>query len=132
MIVVGVNHRTVPLELLERLAVPGERLPKALGDLVSRDDVAEAVVLSTCNRTEIYATAEKYHGTMGDVRNSLSEMTHVAPEAFADHLYAYHDTAAASWYAYRWSANASGGTCVISESEFRTSPMAPWYFSAVA
>ena len=82
MIVVGLNHRTVPLDLLERMTVPAERLPKALHDLVSREHITEAVVLSTCNRTEIYATAEKYHGAMGDVRNSLSEMTHVAPEAF--------------------------------------------------
>ncbi|MCU1379302.1 MAG: glutamyl-tRNA reductase [Acidimicrobiales bacterium] len=114
MIVVGVNHRNVPLELLERMTVPAERLPKALHDLVSREHVTEAVVLSTCNRTEIYATAEKYHGAMGDVRNSLSEMTHVAPEAFADHLYAYHDTAAV---AHLFSVAAGLDSAVIGESE---------------
>ncbi|MCU1486262.1 MAG: glutamyl-tRNA reductase [Actinomycetia bacterium] len=114
MIVVGLNHRNVPLELLERMTVPAERLPKALADLVSRDHVTEAVVLSTCNRTEIYATAEKYHGAMGDVRNSLSEMTHVAPEAFADHLYAYHDTAAV---AHLFSVAAGLDSAVIGESE---------------
>jgi glutamyl-tRNA reductase len=76
--------------------------------------VTEAVVLSTCNRTEIYATAEKYHGAMGDVRNSLSEMTHVAPEIFADHLYAYHDTAAV---AHLFSVAAGLDSAVIGESE---------------
>jgi glutamyl-tRNA reductase len=114
VIVVGLNHRNVPLELLERMTVPAERLPKALADLVSREHVTEAVVLSTCNRTEIYATAEKYHGAMGDVRNSLSEMTHVAPEAFADHLYAYHDTAAV---AHLFSVAAGLDSAVIGESE---------------
>ena len=67
MIVVGLNHRTVPLDLLERMTVPAERLPKALHDLVSREHLTEAVVLSTCNRTEVYAVAERYHGAMGDV-----------------------------------------------------------------
>ena len=114
MIVVGLNHRTVPLELLERMTVPAERLPKALHDLVSRENVTEAVVLSTCNRTEVYATAERYHGAMGDVRNSLSEITHVAPETFADHLYAYHDTAAV---AHLFSVAAGLDSAVIGESE---------------
>jgi glutamyl-tRNA reductase len=114
VIVVGLNHRTVPLDLLERMTVPAERLPKALHDLVSREHVTEAVVLSTCNRTEIYCSAEKYHGAMGDVRNSLSEMTHVAPEAFADHLYAYHDAAAV---AHLFSVAAGLDSAVIGESE---------------
>jgi glutamyl-tRNA reductase len=114
VIVVGLNHRNVPLDLLERMTVPAERLPKALHDLVTREHITEAVVLSTCNRTEIYATAEKYHGAMADVRNSLSEMTHVAPEAFADHLYAYHDTAAV---AHLFSVAAGLDSAVIGESE---------------
>ena len=42
VIVVGLNHRTVPLELLERMTVPEERLPKALHDLVSREHITEA------------------------------------------------------------------------------------------
>lgn len=114
MIVVGLNHRTVPLDLLERMTVPAERLPKALADLVSRENITEAVVLSTCNRTEIYATAERYHGAMGDVRNSLSEMTHVEPEAFADHLYAYHDAAAV---AHLFSVASGLDSAVLGESE---------------
>ena len=65
LVVVGLSHRTAPLELLERMAVPAERLPKALGDLVGRDFVSEAVVLSTCHRTEIYAVAERFHGGHG-------------------------------------------------------------------
>jgi glutamyl-tRNA reductase len=96
------------------MTVPPERLPKALHDLVSREHVTEAVVLSTCNRTEVYATAERYHGAMGDVRNSLSEITHVAPEAFADHLYAYHDTAAV---AHLFSVASGLDSAVIGESE---------------
>lgn len=114
MIVVGLNHRTVPLELLERMTVPAERLPKALADLVSRENITEAVVLSTCNRTEIYATAERYHGAMADVRNSLAEITHVEFEAFTDHLYAYHDAAAV---AHLFSVASGLDSAVLGESE---------------
>lgn len=94
VIVVGLNHRTVPLELLERMTVSTARLPKALHDLTSRRHLGEAIVLSTCNRTEIYAVAEKFHGAMQDVREFLWELGATPIEDFVDHLYAYYDEAA--------------------------------------
>jgi glutamyl-tRNA reductase len=96
VVVVGLSQRTAPLELLERLAVTEERLPKALDDLVGRDFVSEAVVLSTCHRIEIYAVAEGFHGAMADVRHFLSELSSVWPEEFSDHLYVHYDEAAAA------------------------------------
>ncbi|HEV3497344.1 MAG TPA: glutamyl-tRNA reductase [Actinomycetes bacterium] len=96
VVVVGLSHRTAPLELLERMAVPDERLPKALADLVARDFVSEAVVLSTCHRIEVYAVAERFHGAMADVRHFLSELSFVPPEDFSDHLYVHYDDAAAN------------------------------------
>lgn len=94
VLVVGLSHRTVPLDLLERMAVPKPRLPKALADVASRDFVSEAVILSTCHRTEIYAVAERFHGAVQDVREFLSAYAFAAPEDVADHLYTYHDEAA--------------------------------------
>ncbi|HYX44743.1 MAG TPA: glutamyl-tRNA reductase, partial [Acidimicrobiales bacterium] len=96
VIVLGLNHRSVPLELLERVTVPSERLPKALHDLTSRENVSVAVVLSTCMRTEVYVVAERFHGAAQDVRNFLSELAFVPPEEFSDHLYTYVDEAAAA------------------------------------
>ncbi|HEX7443489.1 MAG TPA: glutamyl-tRNA reductase, partial [Acidimicrobiales bacterium] len=64
---------------------------KALHDVASREHVSEAVVLSTCNRTEIYVVAEKFHGAYADLRNFLSEMAYLPPEEFADHLYVRYD-----------------------------------------
>ena len=96
VVVIGLNHRTVPLELLERVAVPADRLPKVLHDLCSRPNVAEAVVLSTCNRTEVYVVAERFHGAYQDVRDVLGELSHLAPEAFNHHLYSYFDDEAVS------------------------------------
>jgi glutamyl-tRNA reductase len=100
VVVIGLNHRTVPLALLERLTVDEAHLPKALHDLVSRDHLSEAVVLSTCNRTEVYAIAEKFHPAYADLRSFLSELAFLPPEAFADHLYVHDgDDAAAHLFA---------------------------------
>ena len=68
------------------MTVPEAKLPKALADLSSRENISESVILSTCNRIEIYAYAEKFHGAYQDIRNFLSEISHVAPEDFSDHL----------------------------------------------
>ena len=95
VVVVGLNHRTVPLDLLERMTIPASRLPKALADLTSREHINEAVVLSTCNRIEVYVFAEKFHGAYQDIRNFFAEASHVAPEEFSDHLTSLYDGDAA-------------------------------------
>jgi glutamyl-tRNA reductase len=94
IVVVGLNHRTAPVTLLERLAVGEEDLPKALHQLSTFEHVIEGAILSTCNRVEVYALVSKFHGGAQDLRNFMSEFRHVAPEDFADHLYTYHDEAA--------------------------------------
>jgi len=76
--------------------VSEEQLPKALHALVSRPNVSEAVVLSTCNRTEVYALAERFHGAYQDVRDVLAELSHLAPDEFSHHLYSHYDDAAVS------------------------------------
>jgi len=95
VVAVGLNHRTAPLDLLERMTVPTSRLPKALADLTSRENVTEAVVLSTCNRIEVYAFAERFHGAYQDIRNFFAEVSHVPPEEFSDHLVGLFDGDAA-------------------------------------
>jgi glutamyl-tRNA reductase len=94
VVVVGLNHKTAPVGLLERLAIHDEDMPKALHQLSTYEHVLEGVVLSTCNRIEVYALVSKFHGGVLDMRNFLAEFCHVAPDDFADHLYTYHDEAA--------------------------------------
>jgi glutamyl-tRNA reductase len=94
LVVVGLNHRTVPVGLLERVAVAPEALPKALQALTRREHLAEVVLLSTCNRTEVYAHATMFHPAMQDVRDFLADVSGVDPDEFSDLLYAYHDDAA--------------------------------------
>lgn len=94
VVVIGVNHRTAPLGVLEAMTVGDASLGKTLHALLTKEHVSEAVVLSTCNRTEVYAVAEKFHGGYADVRAVLAELAFLDPEDFADHLYVHHDSAA--------------------------------------
>lgn len=91
VIAIGAQHRNAPLELLEKMAIDGSRLEKLLDDLCARPDVAEAVILSTCNRTEIFVVAERFHGAYRDVRDFISDVTFLPPEDFVDHLEVHYD-----------------------------------------
>jgi len=123
VVVIGLNHRTMPLDLFERMTVDGARLPKALHDLSGREHVGEVVVLSTCNRTEVYAIAERFHGAYADVRNFLSELAFVAPDAFADHLYVHYDAEAER---HLFSVAAGLDSAVIGESEILGQVRTAW------
>jgi glutamyl-tRNA reductase len=114
VLVVGLNHRSVPLDILERMTIRRGSLPKALADVAGRDNLGEVVVLSTCMRTEVYAVAEAFHGGVADVRNFLAELGFTAPEDFSDHLYSYYgDSAVAHLFRV-----ASGlDSAVVGESE---------------
>jgi glutamyl-tRNA reductase len=94
VVVVGPNHRTAPVGILERLSISDEALPKALHQLATYEHVLEGVILSTCNRTEVYAAVTRFHGGAQDLRNFLAEFCHLAPEEFNDHLYTYYEEGA--------------------------------------
>jgi glutamyl-tRNA reductase len=123
VVVIGLNHRTVPLDLLERMTVNEAGLPKALADLVGRDHVSEAVVLSTCNRTEVYASVERFHAAYADIREFLSGLAFLPPEAFGDHLYAHYDDAAAQ---HLFSVAAGLDSAVLGESEILGQVRSAW------
>ena len=63
LIALGINHRTAPVDLRERVAITGERIAEALHGLVSLPVVDEAAILSTCNRTELYCGLPKPSAT---------------------------------------------------------------------
>ncbi|MEZ5142648.1 MAG: glutamyl-tRNA reductase [Acidimicrobiales bacterium] len=94
VVVIGLNHHTAPLDLLEQMTVDDASLGKALHDVAGREHVSEAVVLSTCNRTEVYVVAEKFHGAYRDLRDFLADLSFLPPEQFADHLYVHYDDVA--------------------------------------
>ena len=53
IVVIGLNHRTAPLDVLERVTLNGDARSKGLRDLHLRPNLSEVVLLSTCNRTEV-------------------------------------------------------------------------------
>lgn len=94
VVVIGLNHQTVPVGLLERFSVAPDQLGKLLDDLCSRPSISEAVVVSTCNRTEVYVRTVKFHGAYSDIRDALCLLGDVAPADLDQHLYADFDEAA--------------------------------------
>src|SRR5256886_3373560 len=76
------------------MAVPSPELPKALHTLERSENLAEVAVLSTCNRTEVYARCTRFHPAVEDVRNFLTDQSSLDPDTISDHLYTYHDDAA--------------------------------------
>jgi glutamyl-tRNA reductase len=96
IVVIGVNHRTSPIELLEKLIIADAAMPKALHSLSVRDDIREAVVLSTCNRTEVYAVVERFHGAYSDIRDFLCETSGIPADEMTPLLYSRHDDEAIS------------------------------------
>ena len=86
VIVVGLEQRQSPLELLERVAVTERDLPKALGRLRDQSNLSEAVILSTCLRTEVYAVVERFHDGVAELQEFLATISGGPVEALADHL----------------------------------------------
>ena len=126
VVVIGVNHRTSPLSVLERVAISGEQIVKALHDVCSRPNVSEAVVLSTCNRIEIYAVAERFHGAFGDIRDVLCSIGGLAADELHPHLYSQHDDAAIT---HLFEVAAGLDSAVLGESEILGQVRTAWELS---
>ncbi|MBW3620271.1 MAG: glutamyl-tRNA reductase, partial [Actinobacteria bacterium] len=92
----GLSHRSADLALLERLAVPSDETGKVLRSLLELDHVLEAVVLSTCNRVEVYASVTRFHPGMQEVRTWLAQRGDVHPQDLDALQYSFHDDRAAA------------------------------------
>jgi len=90
IVVVGMNHRTAPVELRERLAFDAEGTLRGLEELSHRTDSAEVVILSTCNRVEVIAFRDEDEGLIASAERFLAEFHGVEPGAIAPHLYRLH------------------------------------------
>ena len=91
VLALGVSHRRASVELLERLAVSDDDLAKAYRRLADLPAVREAVVLSTCNRVEVYAEVGGYHAGFQDLKTFLAETSGLEPDAFGEPLYAQYE-----------------------------------------
>jgi glutamyl-tRNA reductase len=85
VVVVGLQHTQAPLSLLEAAAVPDADLHKTLSALSHRRNVQEAVVLSTCLRTEVYAVVDRFHDAVAEIYEVLSEQSHRSVDELSTH-----------------------------------------------
>ena len=111
---VGVHHRSVPLDLLEDLVVTTEQLPKMLARLTDPLEVREAVVLSTCQRIEVYADVARFHDTVQHVRDVLCEFSQRSSSEVDAYLSTWYDDGAAG---HLFSVAAGLDSVVVGESE---------------
>ncbi len=93
IITLGLNHKTAPVDIRERLAFSPDNLADAVKSLSSLDHIGEAAILSTCNRTELYCTTlardELTQQAIEQVVTWLSEFHGLNPADINDHLYAH-------------------------------------------
>jgi glutamyl-tRNA reductase len=90
----GVSHRTAPVDLRERLDFSSRDLGAAVEAVAGRPSMAESVVLSTCNRSEIYVASEDPARARDELVTFLSDYHHVPAHAFQPHLFALENSAA--------------------------------------
>jgi glutamyl-tRNA reductase len=94
LLVVGLSYRTAAITLLERSALSEAGARELELDLCRSNDIAEAVVLSTCNRLEVYVEASRFHGGVADIGDRLASATGVPLTELTDHLYVHYEAAA--------------------------------------
>jgi glutamyl-tRNA reductase len=95
IVLVGLNHRTAPLELRERLSFTAEQVRRAAAELRSRGLLEESLVLSTCNRSELYGVPpEASHESAAGLSSFLSEFHSIRPDVLNVALYQHYDRAA--------------------------------------
>ncbi|MDQ3664645.1 MAG: glutamyl-tRNA reductase, partial [Actinomycetota bacterium] len=94
VLVVGISHQTAPVGLLERLALGSDRAGKLAQSVGGTEHVAEALVVATCNRVEVYADVDRFHGSVEDVSELLSSAAGGARADVIPHLYVHYDDAA--------------------------------------
>jgi glutamyl-tRNA reductase len=95
LLLVGISHRTAPVELRERIDFQARGLEQALRAVAARGSAREAVVLSTCNRAEVYAACDDLPGARADLGRFLAEFHGIEPADVAPHVYDVADLDAA-------------------------------------
>jgi glutamyl-tRNA reductase len=91
LLAVGISHRTAPVALLEQFAMAPDDRTKALHELVGSDHVSEALVLATCNRVEVFAEVEKFHGGVTDVSRVLARQAGATVEELSPYVTVHYE-----------------------------------------
>ena len=89
LIVVGLSHKTTPVEIRERLSFPAQTIGEPLNRLCTAYEINEGVIISTCNRVEVFAVTRDIEKGLWQVKKFLSEYHNIPLEGLDKHLYAY-------------------------------------------
>lgn len=114
VLVVGASHQTAPVEVLERLALDGAAASKLAFAVSQTPHVAEAAIVTTCNRVEVYVDVDRFHGSVDDVTSALAEHAGIDRDEAVKHLYVHYDDAAV---AHLFAVAAGLDSMVVGESQ---------------
>jgi glutamyl-tRNA reductase len=96
VLVVGISHNSAPVSLLERVALDGDGVAKLIADALASATVAETAVIATCNRLEVYAEVDRFHGSVEELSRLLVERAGETTESMLPHLYVHYEDGAVS------------------------------------
>lgn len=91
LLVVGLSHRSAPVSLLERATLNADAQIKLLQDTVAAEPAAEAAVLATCNRIELYADVDKFHAGVAELSTLLAQHSGVGLDELTPYLYVHYE-----------------------------------------
>lgn len=91
LLVVGLSHRSAPVSVLERAALNVDAQAKLLQDTLAAEPAAEAAVLATCNRIELYADVDKFHAGVAELSTLLAQHSGVGLEELTPYLYVHYE-----------------------------------------
>ena len=114
ILAVSISHKTAPVEILARLALDPSASTKLVDALLASEHIDEAVVLSTCNRTEIYAAVSRFHGALDDAAATLADFAGMAVADLQSRCAVYFDEGAV---AHTFSVASGLDSVVVGESQ---------------
>lgn len=91
LVVVGLSHTSAPMSLLEQIALDPANVEQLRAAVVASPEIAESMVLSTCNRVEIVVEADRFHGAVSDIADALAGVGGVPADELTDYLYVHYD-----------------------------------------
>lgn len=94
ILIVSISHKTASMATLARVAMDNDTAHKVAATLLSSEHLDEAVVLSTCNRTEVYAAIDRFHGALDDITTTLADFTGVGVDELREACSVHFDEGA--------------------------------------
>lgn len=94
VLVVGLSHHSAPVEVLEKVSASADDVPKLLDEMARRPHISEVTLLSTCNRVEVHAVVDAFHGGLGDVSAVLGRHSGLPLAHLTEHFFVHYAAAA--------------------------------------